>query len=106
MKEFRFHSKNNFLIAGRVVPPIETNDMLLVFKKALNEVALGQKLLQAKSKITEERDLSALNRALIISLHLACLLSRLIDDESCTKQIRQEILCSLFELVNLKVNFE
>lgn len=77
--------------------------MLLVFKKALNEVALGQKLLQAKSKISEERDLSALNRALIISLHLACLLSRLIDDESCSKPIRQEILCSLFELVNLKV---
>lgn len=87
---------------GRVVPPIETADMLLVFNKAVKEVELGQEI-QEKMLLNEERDISALNRALVIALHLACLLSRLIDDETCESDVRNQILKAIFDLINLKV---
>jgi hypothetical protein len=91
---------------GRVVPPIETLDMLLVFQKAVREVALGQKMLEEMPVINDqERDISALNRALVICLHLACLLSRLLDEEECSEEIRQRILSSIYELISLKVSF-
>ena len=90
---------------GRVVPPIETADMLLVFNKAVKEVELGQKMLTEMTATGEERDVSALNRALVIALHLACLLSRLIDDETCETDVRCKILRAIYDLINLKVNF-
>lgn len=89
---------------GRVVPPIETSDMLLVFNRAVREVELGQKMFDDPN-FTHEKDLSALNRALVIALHLACLLSRLIFDEECAEEIKKEILKSLYDLVKLKVKF-
>lgn len=88
---------------GRVVPPIETTDMLLVFNRAVNEVALGQKML-ADPTFDHEKDVAGLNRALVIALHLACLLSRLIFDDDCAAEVKQKILSSIYELVKLKVN--
>lgn len=87
---------------GRVVPPIETSDMLLVFNRAVREVELGQKMYDDPN-YSHEKDLSALNRALVIALHLACLLSRLIFDEECSQDVKREILKSLYDLVKLKV---
>lgn len=89
---------------GRVVPPIETMDMLLVFNRAVNEVALGQAML-ADPSIEHEKDFAGLNRALVIALHLACLLSRLIFDDDCSEEVKQKILSAIYKLVKLKVNF-
>ncbi|XP_070503475.1 protein fem-1 homolog CG6966 isoform X2 [Chironomus tepperi] len=86
---------------GRVVPPIETSDMLLVFNRAVKEVELGQKMLNDPA--FHEKDLSSLNRALVISLHLACLLSRLIFEEDCAEDVKKQILTSLYDLVKLNV---
>lgn len=61
---------------GRIVPPIDSNDMLLVFSKALQEVRQGQELVQRFPE--SDRDTSALSRALVSALHLACLLARLL----------------------------
>jgi hypothetical protein len=90
---------------GRVVPPIETNDMLLVFNRAVREVELGQQMLNDPAFI-HDKDVSNLNRALVIALHLACLLSRLIFEEDCAKSVKKEILKSLYDLVKLNVSVD
>lgn len=89
---------------GRVVPPIETSDMLLVFNRAVREVELGQKMLNDPT-FNHEKDLSGLNRALVIALHLACLLSRLIFEDDCPDDVKKQILKSLYDLVKLKVSW-
>ncbi|KFB51873.1 AGAP003839-PA-like protein [Anopheles sinensis] len=88
---------------GRIVPPIETSDMLVVFKKSIREVQLGQKMLDRMQY--HERDHCALTRALVISLHLACLLVRLLDEEEemCTEEMKHQILQALYDLVSLKI---
>lgn len=86
---------------GRVVPPIETKDMLLIFGKAVKEVELGQKML---NKLPEaQQDPLAICRALVSALHLACLLARLLEDEDCDPVIRKEVLKALYDLISLKV---
>ncbi|XP_055637312.1 protein fem-1 homolog CG6966 isoform X1 [Toxorhynchites rutilus septentrionalis] len=88
---------------GRIVPPIETSDMLIIFKKSVREVQLGQKMLEQMPH--HERDSTALNRALVISLHLACLLARLLDEgeEVCCNNMKHQILRAFYELVSLKI---
>lgn len=88
---------------GRVVPPIETSDMLLVFERAVREVELGQKMLNNPA-FDHDKDVAGLNRALVIALHLACLLSRLIFDEECVEELKHKILVALYDLVKLKVS--
>ncbi|KAG5672519.1 hypothetical protein PVAND_002642 [Polypedilum vanderplanki] len=87
---------------GRVVPPIETSDMLQVFKRAVREVELGQKMFNDPA-FMHEKDLSSLNRALVIALHLACLLSRLVFDEESDNAVKKQILQSIYDLVKLNV---
>lgn len=88
---------------GRIVPPIETKDMLLVFDNAIKEVIQGQLMLEKSTDI--DKDMTALNRALVIALHLACLLARLLDDEADSEHenTKLSIYKSLYELVKLKV---
>ncbi|XP_063696798.1 protein fem-1 homolog CG6966 isoform X3 [Culicoides brevitarsis] len=89
---------------GRIVPPIETKDMLLVFNKSIKEVVLGQEMLRSMSEGSErDTTLVNLNRALVIALHIACLLARLLDDEAdCPEELKSSIYKSLYELVKLK----
>lgn len=86
---------------GRVVPQIQTNDLLSIFSKAVQEVAMGQKMMNSIDE--DERDTSCLSRALVAALHLACLLARVLDEEDCCEITRKRILQSLYELVSLKV---
>ncbi|XP_046623622.1 protein fem-1 homolog CG6966 isoform X1 [Neodiprion virginianus] len=58
---------------GRRVPPVERNELVRVFNKAVFEVKLGKQMLDKVPAC--ERDLSFLNRVLVITLHLACLLT-------------------------------
>lgn len=62
---------------GRVVPPVEFNDLLRVFNKAVKEVELGNQMLERLP--SADRDVTYLTRVLVITLHLACLLTRLLD---------------------------
>lgn len=87
---------------GRIVPPIETNDMLLVFKKSVTEVELGQEMIAHLPE--SEKDSTALNRALVIALHLACLLVRPLDEEDCSEEIKEDIYKAFYELISLKVS--
>lgn len=116
---------------GRIVPPIDSNDMLLVFDKSLQEVRQGQEMLLKHPE--HDRDTSALSRALVSALHLACLLARLLVttttvagpngtmvaeekiDLNCMTgvqaeelgkeelEIRRRVLTALHDLVSLKV---
>lgn len=87
---------------GRVVPPVETNDILCIFDKAVQEVELGQRML---CKLPEsQKDSMAICRALVSSLHLACLLARLLDDTDCCPQLKDKVLRALHRLVSLKVS--
>ncbi|XP_020292447.1 protein fem-1 homolog CG6966 isoform X2 [Pseudomyrmex gracilis] len=61
---------------GRRVPPLKRKDLLKVFQKAVNEVSKGKQMLEKMGDLACERDLTFLNRVLIITLHLACLLTR------------------------------
>lgn len=86
---------------GRVVPPIESKDMLIVFDKAVREVELGQNMFE---KLPEtQHDSMALCTALVSSLHLASLLAKLIDQEDCCPIIRKKVLQALYNLIKLKV---
>ncbi|XP_015126732.1 protein fem-1 homolog CG6966 [Diachasma alloeum] len=59
---------------GRRIPPVQREDLMRVFKKAVMEVKLGKQMLDKVPNC--DRDLTNLNRILIITLHLACLLTR------------------------------
>lgn len=89
---------------GRVVPPIETSDMLSIFKKSVNEVATGQTFIKRFNN--DEIDASCLSRALVTALHLASLLAGVLYEEDCTKETKKEILTALYNLVNLKVLYK
>ncbi|XP_015590859.1 protein fem-1 homolog CG6966 isoform X2 [Cephus cinctus] len=59
---------------GRRVPSVQRETLTAVFKKAVLEVRLGKQMLDKVPPC--ERDLTYLNRVLVITLHLACLLTR------------------------------
>ncbi|XP_033224335.1 protein fem-1 homolog CG6966 isoform X2 [Belonocnema kinseyi] len=82
---------------GRRVPPVQREDLIRVFKKAVLEVKLGKQMLD---KIpTCERDLTYLNRVLVITLHLACLLTR--ETPKVESEDHTELHRAIYELVKI-----
>ncbi|RLU16996.1 hypothetical protein DMN91_011065 [Ooceraea biroi] len=63
-------------VRGRRVPPVERRDLMRVFQKAVKEVKKGKQMVDKLGDQVCERDLTFLNRVLVITLHLACLLTR------------------------------
>ncbi|XP_053595910.1 protein fem-1 homolog CG6966 isoform X1 [Microplitis demolitor] len=63
---------------GRRIPSVERHELMRVFKKAVLEVKLGKQMLDKLPSC--DRDLTNLNRTLVITLHLACLLTREMPD--------------------------
>ncbi|XP_063982559.1 protein fem-1 homolog CG6966 isoform X2 [Diachasmimorpha longicaudata] len=59
-------------VRGRRIPPVQREDLMRVFKKAVVEIKLGKQMLDKIPNC----DLTNLNRILITTLHLACLLTR------------------------------
>ncbi|KAL5274274.1 FEM1C family protein [Megaselia abdita] len=93
---------------GRVVPPIETVDMLMIFNKAVKEIELGQRMYSTISE--NEKDPHALSRALVSALHIGCLLARLVVDQdtnthndNCCPIMRKQILTAIYQLNMLNV---
>ncbi|XP_026464179.1 protein fem-1 homolog CG6966 isoform X1 [Ctenocephalides felis] len=83
---------------GRVVPPVEYADLINVFKKAVKEVEFGRDMLER----LKDKDLTMLNRMLVITLHLACLLTRMLETNE-DKDIEHDIYKNVYELVKLNV---
>ncbi|PNF33258.1 Protein fem-1-like protein [Cryptotermes secundus] len=85
---------------GRRVPPAAFTDLMTVFKKSVREVEAGVEMLD---KIPGgERDATYLHRVLVISLHLACLLTRLLPDVSSEQ--RHKVHCFMYRLVKQDVH--
>ncbi|XP_076179059.1 protein fem-1 homolog CG6966 isoform X2 [Ptiloglossa arizonensis] len=82
---------------GRRVPPVQKEELIRVFKKAVLEVKLGKQMLD-KVPVCE-RDPTYLNKVLEITLHLACLLTREIPKEGTDMYIT--LHKALYELVRI-----
>ncbi|XP_019876786.1 protein fem-1 homolog CG6966 isoform X2 [Aethina tumida] len=86
---------------GRLVPPVDVQEILRVFKKAVQEVEYGHQMLEKINSIN--RDMTYLTRVLVITLHLACLLTRLLDHHTKSEDVTKEIHKAIYRLVNLKI---
>ncbi|XP_050306187.1 protein fem-1 homolog CG6966 isoform X2 [Anthonomus grandis grandis] len=74
---------------GRLVPPVDANEILRVFKKAIKEVDLGNQTLNRLP--SQDKDMTYLTRVTIITLHLASLLTRWFSSEELKHEIHQSI---------------
>lgn len=86
---------------GRLVPPVSINDILTVFNKAVMEVDLGSQMLERLPQT--ERDMSYLTRVLVITLHLACLLAKLMEQRPTSEETTRSIYQSIYKLVRLGI---
>lgn len=86
---------------GRVVPPVEFVELLRVFSKSVREVELGNQMLEKMPNV--EQNGTYLTRVLVITLHLACLLTRLLDHPTCDEYTSVKIHRAIYELVRLRV---
>ncbi|XP_022914639.1 protein fem-1 homolog CG6966 isoform X2 [Onthophagus taurus] len=89
---------------GRIVPPVDYNEILRVFYKAIMEVEQGSKMLEKMPNVL--RDTTYLTRVLVITLYLACLLTRLLQNqkiESDKIMISEKIHRAIYDLVKLKI---
>lgn len=84
---------------GRRVPPVSFNDLITVFDKAVKEVEMGIALVEKLP--AAERDLTYLHRVVVICLHLACLLTRLMP--TLTEAESFHLHKSTYRLVHLGV---
>lgn len=86
---------------GRLVPKVDVLEVLCVFNKAVREVELGSQMLERMPNI--ERDMKYLTGVLLITLHLASLLTRLLEHHTSDEQISRDILKSIYNLVKLNI---
>lgn len=88
---------------GRIVPPVEFVELLRVFNKAVREVEYGSLRIQTMTNGDKDRDLAYLTRVMIYTLHLACLLTRLLEHHTCSEERSKIIYQSIYNLVKLKI---
>ncbi|KAK9305314.1 hypothetical protein QLX08_003583 [Tetragonisca angustula] len=99
---FSFTELFSFMISrqintGRRVPPVQREELLRVFKKAVLEVKLGKQMLDKGS--ARGRDIAYLNRVLVTTLHLASLLTHEMPEEGTAEY--QTLHQALYELVRI-----
>ncbi|KAG7203560.1 hypothetical protein KM043_013607 [Ampulex compressa] len=82
---------------GRRIPPLQREELIRVFKKAVLEVKLGKQMLDKVPAC--ERDLTYLNRVLVVTLHLACLLTRETPEEGTEEY--NALHKAIYELVRI-----
>ncbi|CAG9856978.1 unnamed protein product [Phyllotreta striolata] len=84
-----------------VVPSVDAREILRVFKKAVKEVESGSETVAKLTKSKSESDY--LTRVMFITLHLACLLTRLLDHQvNDDERMTQDIYRAIYDLVKLK----
>lgn len=87
---------------GRVVPAVEVEEILKVFDKAVAEVYIGNQML--KISPSGDRDTTYLTRTIVITLHLACLLTRFLSNLCDSEEMSEKIHMAIYNLVKLKIN--
>lgn len=88
---------------GRIVPPVEFIELLTVFNKAVTEVEYGSLRIEKMANGDKDRDITYLTRVLVFTLHLACLLTRLLEHHTCTPERSKIIHKAIYNLVKLKI---
>lgn len=88
---------------GRIVPPVEFTELLTVFNKAVTEVEYGSLRIEKMTNGDKDRDLTYLTRVLVFTLHLACLLTRLLEHHTSTPERSKIIHQAIYNLVKLKI---
>lgn len=101
IKPYFLFKFNNF--SGRIVPPVTFEDIDPVFRKALSEIDRGMALLDSKLSIDREHTLTTLQRVLVISLHLAALMAKLLEEPDCTEDVSRKIHKAVYSLVKLDI---
>ncbi|XP_015431975.1 PREDICTED: protein fem-1 homolog CG6966 isoform X2 [Dufourea novaeangliae] len=86
---------NRQTVAERKVPPVQREEVLRVFKKAVLEVKLGKQILNK----VYQGDLTYLNKLLVITLQLACLLTRELPEEGTDEYVA--LHKAIYELVRI-----
>ncbi|CAG2056639.1 unnamed protein product [Timema podura] len=85
---------------GRRVPPVTYTDLMTVFGKSIAEIEGGIDMLE---KIPSgDRDVTHLHRVIVISLHLACLLTKLLQE--LTPEQSHEIYLMAYRLVKQNIH--
>nr|CAD7599736.1 unnamed protein product [Timema genevievae] len=85
---------------GRRVPPVTYADLMIVFGKSIAEIEGGIDMLE---KIPSgDRDVTHLHRVIVISLHLACLLTKLLQE--LTPEQSHEIYLMAYRLVKQNIH--
>ncbi|KAL1509901.1 hypothetical protein ABEB36_004568 [Hypothenemus hampei] len=86
---------------GRLVPPADVYEILRVFKKAVKEINHGN---QSLSRLpNQDRDLTYLTRVTVITLHLASLLTRMLENRTISEDVQHEIHKAIFDLNKLGI---
>lgn len=88
---------------GRIVPPVTFEDIEPVFTKALSEIVRGMELLDSKLTLDREQTLSTLQRVLVILLHLAALMARLLEEDGVSEEVSTSIHKAVYSLVKLDI---
>lgn len=83
-----------------IVPPADLNEVLRVFTKAVEEVKFAHQKLN-ETKCSDEGNPTYLTRVMVITLHLACLLLRLMEDSPKTDH--QQIRKAIYNFVTLDI---
>lgn len=87
------------IIRGRRIPPLEKSELMRVFKKAVLEVRLGKLMLG--NVPPSEFHLTYLNRIILITLHLACMLTRFPWEKGTEECF--ELRKTMYELVRINI---
>ncbi|XP_045501396.1 protein fem-1 homolog CG6966 [Colias croceus] len=90
-------------LRGRIVPPVTFEDIEPVFRKALSEVERGVTAVNTGTGTDRDTTLNTLQRVVVIALHLAALLARLLDEPECEPQVVRDVHRAVYSLVKLDI---
>lgn len=99
---YMLSEKNRVSTRSRRIPPVSFTDVATVYIKAINEVKVAVQLLEKIPKY--DGDLTCLHRVIVISLHLGCLLTKVMPVATPEEEeLKETVYKSTYQLVQLGV---
>lgn len=91
------------MFTGRVVPPVTFEDLNPVMEKAVDELGRGLALLNTRPTSERDQTLGAVQRVLLVCLHLASLMARLLDEPDKPEGVEHAVKQAVFSLVKMDI---
>lgn len=85
------------------MPPVTFDDLNPVMEKAVDELARGINFLTTRPGSEREQTMAAVQRVLLVCLHLASLMARLLDQPDCTENLAFRIKQTIYSLVKMDI---